>query len=143
MNTKVRNIACIGIAALAVSALAAPQLDKILKGGAISAGVIALAPQINKGINDLAKHKDTFAMSTKVVPIITVGINTAAAAGAAQVMGPKNKVAQVVAVAQPSGELFGHQIRIRALIPVSSKDVVSNIRKVDGVGVSGIVDLKL
>lgn len=143
MTNRTRNIALVSMGFVAMTAIAVPQLDKVLKGAAVVGGVTLASPAINKGINSLAKHTDTFVSTTKVVPIITVGINTAPAAGAAQVMGPKNKVSQVVAVAQPSGELFGHAVRIRALIPVSSKDVVKDIKRVDGVGVSGIVDLKL
>ncbi len=50
---------------------------------------------------------------------------------------------KVKAVAQLEQDLFGREIKIRAMIPVSSDNVVNNIRKVDGVAVSGIVDLKL
>jgi hypothetical protein len=48
----------------------------------------------------------------------------------------------VKAVAQPEAKVFG-ELRIRALIPVESKNVIQNIKKVEGVGVTGIVDLKL
>jgi hypothetical protein len=77
------------------------------------------------------------------VPILTIGINASSAIGAAQITGPAAKVDQVQAVAQPEADLFGREIRIKALIPVSSQDVIKDIRRVEGVGVSGIVDLKL
>ena len=57
-------------------------------------------------------------------------------------MGTKDRVEQVKAVAQIEGEFLG-EFRIRALIPVSTKDVVKDVRRVEGVGVSGILDLKL
>jgi len=54
-------------------------------------------------------------------------------------------VSKVQAVAAPEAELFGREIKIRALIPVASTNItdLKSIRAVDGVGVSGVVDLKL
>jgi hypothetical protein len=51
----------------------------------------------------------------------------------------------VQAVASPEADLFGREIRIRALIPVDSIDITNprDINGVQGVGVTGIVDLKL
>ena len=100
------------------------------------------APQINTFINKLAKHTDTEQSSTKVVPILSIGVGTSSAIGAAQVTGPRHLLDKVKAVAAPEAKIFG-EIGVRALIPVSSKNVVEDIKKVDGVGVSGIVDLKL
>ena len=74
---------------------------------------------------------------------MTVGIGRSSAIGAAQVMGPKSLVDKVKAVASPEAELFGREIRIRALIPTSNKTITDKFETVDGVGVSGIVDLKL
>jgi hypothetical protein len=143
MNTKVKRIFIVGTCALAVSAFAAQNIGQLIKVVGVGAAVKAFAPQINKGINDLAKHRDTALETTKVVPILSIGVGTASAIGAAQVMGPRRQVDQVQAVAQPSGDILGHEVRIRALIPVSSKDVINDIKKVDGVGITGIVDLKL
>ena len=143
MNTKVKRIFVVASVTLAVTALAAPQIGQLIKIIGVGAAVKQFGPQINRGINGLSKHKDTRTSWTKVVPIISIGIGTSSAIGAAQVMGPKYLVDKVEAVAQPSGDLLGHEIRIRALIPVSSKDVIKDIKAVDGVGVSGIVDLKL
>jgi len=143
MNTKVKRIIAVSTVTLAITALAAPQIGQLIKIVGVGAAVKQFGPQINKGINGLSKHKDTYASTTKVVPIISIGVGTQSAIGAAQVMGPRNKVDTVVAVAQPSGDFFGHEIRLRALIPVASQDVTKGIKEVDGVGVSGIVDLKL
>ena len=82
-------------------------------------------------------------MKTKVVPILSVGIGRSSAIGAAQVMGAPSQVDKVVAVAQPEADLFGRTVRIRGLIPVSSKDVVKDIKTVDGVGITGLVDIRL
>ena len=100
---------------------------------------------INKEFNKLTKHKDTDANFTKVVPIISVGVGAKSAVGMAQVKGSKANVEKVRAVAAPEIELFGKEIRLRGMIPVSTDKVsdVSGIKPVDGVGVSGIVDLKL
>lgn len=127
--------------ALVLTTVAAPQLKELIKVVGVGAAVKQFGPQINSAINSATKHKDTNASATKVVPILSIGVGRGAI-GAAQVMGPKSKLDKVQAVAQIEGTLFG-EIRFRGLVPVSSKDVIKDIRRVDGVGVSGIVDLKL
>lgn len=127
--------------ALALTTVAAPQLKELIKVVGVGAAVKQFGPQINSAINSATKHKDTNASATKVVPILSIGVGRGAI-GAAQVMGPKAKLDKVQAVAQVEGTLLG-EIRFRGLVPVSSKDVIKDIRRVDGVGVSGIVDLKL
>ncbi|GIV02334.1 MAG: hypothetical protein KatS3mg015_1164 [Fimbriimonadales bacterium] len=57
-------------------------------------------------------------------------------------MGPASQVNKVRAVAQVEGKVFGGVVRIKALIPVSTTSV-TNIRRVDGVGVSAIIDVKI
>jgi hypothetical protein len=128
---------------LSLTAIGATQIREIIKIVGVGAAVKQFGPQINRAINGLANHKDTSTRATKVVPIISAGINSRKAIGAAQVMGPKSLVDKVQAVAQLDQDLFGREIKIRAMIPVESQDVIKNIRKVDGVGISGIVDLKL
>ena len=136
-----RNIGLAVIAGMTLSAIAAPQLKQILKIAGVGAAVKQFGPDINKAINSATKHTDKATMTTKVVPILSIGVGRGAI-GAAQVMGPRSAVNKVEAVAQIEGTLFG-EIRFKALIPVSSKDVIKDIKRVDGVGVSGIVDLKL
>jgi hypothetical protein len=119
------------------------QIREILKVLGVGAAVQKFGPDINKAINKLAGHKDTDATFTKVVPILTVGIGKSSAIGAAQVTGKRSNVEKVRAVAAPETELFGKEIRIRALIPISNDKVDQGIKKVEGVGISGIVDLKL
>jgi len=128
-------------AILLIAAVATPQLDKIVKVGGAVAVVSAFGKQMNTGIDKLWNRKANPKVKTKVVVILTVGLGTSSAVGAAQVMGPPALVDKVVAVAQPQTTIAG--FKIRALIPVSSKNVLSNIRVVDGVGVSGIVDIRL
>jgi len=132
------------LATLGLSVLGFGQIKEIIKILGVGAAVKQFGPDINKAINGLTNHKDTNASFTKVVPIITIGLNTRGAIGAAQVMGSKKNVEKVKSVASPEGEIFG-EIRMRALIPVATDNPtdVKNLKAVDGVGVSGIVDLKL
>lgn len=126
----------------AFTAIGTAQFKQILKVVGVGAAVKQFGPQINDGINKLTKHTDTRAETTKVVPIISAGIASRQAIGAAQVIGPKDKVDQVAAVAQLDQDILGREVKIRAMVPVSSKEF-KDIKRVEGVGVSGIVDLKL
>ncbi|MBL8068860.1 MAG: hypothetical protein JNM28_10450 [Armatimonadetes bacterium] len=121
------------------------QVKEIIKILGVGAAVKQFGPDINKAINNLTDHKDTNASYTKVVPIIKIGLNTRGAIGAAQVMGSKVNVDKVKSVAAPEAGLFGDEIRIQALIPVATDNPTDakGLKAVDGVGVSGIVDLKL
>jgi len=49
----------------------------------------------------------------------------------------------VKAVAQLEASMSGKTFRIKALIPVESKDVVKDLKRVGGVGVSAIIDVRL
>lgn len=144
MKNRTR-IAAVAVACLALVAVGTTQIKEAIKIVGVGAAVKQFGPDINKQFNKLTGHKDTNSSFTKVVPIITIGLKgTEGAIGAAQVMGSKANVQKVQAVASPEGKIFG-EIGLRALIPVSSTDVtkMSSIKAVDGVGVSGIVDLKL
>lgn len=128
---------------VALTALAVGQIDirSIIKVVGVGAAIQRFGGDINRAINKLGSHRDTAVSTTKVVPILSLG--SRGAIGAAQVMGPRDRVNQVKAVAQLDQDLFGKEIKIRAMIPVSSQNIVNNIRRVEGVGISGIVDLKL
>ncbi len=125
---------------MAVTAL--PNLGGVLKGAGIGLLVQKFGPDINKAINSLTGNKDVpNEQATKVVPILSVG--NGAYLGAAQVSGPEANVAQVQAVAQLEGNFNAiGGVRLRALVPISSKSV-QNIKRVNGVGVSALVDFKL
>ncbi|MBS1716929.1 MAG: hypothetical protein JSS72_04265 [Armatimonadetes bacterium] len=133
--------ALVAVSCLVIGATAGSQVKQVLKILGIGAVVKQFGPDINREINKLTKHSDTASSSTRVVPILRITINDRTAIGAAQIMGPKSKVDQVKAVAAPEGVFFG-EITIRGLIPVSDENVLKGIKKVDGVAVSGIVDLK-
>ncbi len=137
-----RKVSFVVVASVLMSSVAFSQLDKILKVGGVIAAVNAFGKDMDKGINKLWGRQTNSKVKTKVVPIYSVGLNTDQAIGAAQVMGPPDKVDSVVAVAQPEAKILGNQVRLKALIPVASKNW-SNIKGVEEVGVSGIVDIKL
>ena len=143
---KTRKTLFLALAAtVAMGSLATAQIDlgDVIKVGGVVAVVSAFGKDINSAINKLTKHKDSRTLKTKVVPILSVGIGQSSAVGAAQISGPPNRVDQVVAVAQPEAQILGNQVRVRGLIPVSSKDVVKEIKVVGGVGVTGLVDIRL
>lgn len=139
MNKKLMAV----IACSLVTGFALGQLGQIIKIGGISLLVDKFGGEINRGMNRLTKHSDSSRVKTKVVTILSVGVGKSSAVGAAQVMGPPELVDKVKAIAQPETDLLGKEVRIRALIPVSDKDVTRGIKTVDGVGVSGLVDIKL
>ncbi len=145
MNRRlIAAVAAVGILAAGVAA-SSLQIREVIKIFGVSAAVREFAGDINKAFNDLTGHEDTNDEYTKVVPIYTIGISSRTAVGAAQVMGTKANVDKVKAVASPQAELLGREIKLRALIPVDSTDIknVKDIKRIPGVGVSGIVDLKL
>ena len=77
--------------------------------------------------------------TTIVVPIISIG--TKGYIGAAQVTGPASSIEQVKAVAQVEGS-FNGMVRVKGLVPVDSTNPVGASR-VQGVGVSALIDLKI
>ena len=139
---KTVSAALFGVTFMIAGALGYAQLDKVLKGGAIAFAVDRLGPQIDKGINALVNNKELGDnQATKVVPILSVG--TGGFVGAVQVTGPRESLDKVKAVAQLEGNLrvLG-TVRLRALIPIEARSA-ANLRRVPGVGVSALVDLKL
>ena len=111
-------------------------LDKVLKGGVIGYAVDATAPALNNAINSVtAKYGVSSTDATKVVPVISVGDG-----GAAQVSGPQSKVDQVKAALMIEQTLLG--VRCKVLIPVDNVSY-QNVNRVQGVGVSASLDVKL
>lgn len=125
-----------------VTVASANTITQMIKLFGIGAAVKAFAPQLNQLINTLTlNHGVGASEETKVVPILTVG--SGAYIGAVQVSGPKDKVAQVEAVAQLEGQFFDGVFRAKVLIPVDTIDITKGIKRVDGVGVSALLDLRL
>ena len=79
-------------------------------------------------------------VNQKIVPIISLG--SGLRVGGALVSGARSRLSEVVAVAQIEGT-FGNAVRVRALVPVSTENVVSNIERVPETAVIGLVDIKL
>lgn len=118
------------------------DLGGILKGAGIVILVDKFSDQLNKFINDITANKGVGVEDrTKVVPILSLG--QGGYVGAAQVSGPAHLVDKVKAVAQIEGNFSGKTFRVKALVPVESKDAVKDIKRVSGVGVSAIIDVKL
>ncbi|MHB1458137.1 MAG: hypothetical protein ACYC0V_14605 [Armatimonadota bacterium] len=119
------------------------NLGSILKVGGVSLLVNNYGGQMNDAINKLTMNKGVAVEDrTKVVPIISVG--SGSYVGAAQVSGPALQIDKVKAVAQLETKFpIVSNVRLKALIPVASKSGFSNIKRVTGVGVSAIIDIKL
>jgi hypothetical protein len=77
---------------------------------------------------------------SKIVPILTVG--SSLRAGVAQVSGPVSRVDDVKAVARLDTD-YKDVVRIAVLVPISTQNVISNIKRVPQVSVTAVGDLKL
>lgn len=99
------------------------------------------ASPLNNFINTLMfKHGAGTDYATKVVPIISFG--NGGHIGAAQVTGPEELVEQTKAVVQLDGNFNGNQFRVKGLIPIDSKNP-TNFSRVQGVGISAVIDVKI
>jgi hypothetical protein len=141
-QSLLRTVVLTAVVSASLGAVAWAQLGSVLKGGAIAFVVDRFAPQINNGINSLTGNRHLqVGLATKVVPILSVG--SGSYLGAVQVAGTQARIDQVKAVAQLEGEFNAvGDIRLRALVPITSRSV-SNLKRVPGVGVSALVDIKL
>lgn len=127
---------------LGITMASSLDLGKIVKGGAIALLVAQFGDELNEGINAAygskgLKREET----TKVVPILSTG--TGGYVGAAQVAGPEENVQEVKAVAQIELRMLGRRVRAKVLIPIRTENLVDKISRVDGVGVSAVLDIKL
>jgi hypothetical protein len=139
------------IAALVVGGFAVQargqDVFSIIKTLGIGYAVRTFAPQINNFINDLLQNKGAAVRAqTKVVPILSLSIGiqnpSGAYIGAAQVSGPAAVMSKVQAVALIEAD-FQTAFRIKAYVPVDSLEPWKQIRRVPGVGVSAIVDIRI
>lgn len=116
-------------------------LGDIFKVGGIGYLVDRYAVELNDFINSLmAKNGVSSEYATKVVPIITVG--SGGYVGAAQVSGPQELVDQCKAALQLEANFMDRTFRVKALIPIDSKNP-TNFSRVQGVGVSAQIDVKI
>ncbi len=130
---------------VSVPAAKALDLGDILKKGAIGVAggwlVTAISPQMNDFINTITFNKGVkYEGYTKVVPIVSIGDGTRI--GAAQVGATtKDAIDNTKAVAQIEGEFSS--IRATALIPIDSLNPIQRFRRVKGVGVTAIINVRL
>ncbi len=119
--------------------------DILKKGiGVIGGGFLVktIAGPLNDLINTVTFNKGVKVEGhTKVVPIVSVGEGLYI--GAAQVAGPKgDAVESCKAVAQLE---VSYQDKARAyiLVPIDSENPVQRFRRVQGVGVTAVIDVQL
>lgn len=143
MTLKWRLAVGIAVLTLVLGAVSTAQLGSIVKGGAIALAVDRFGSQINDAINSITgQRKASTTQATKVVPILSIG--DGGYLGAVQVTGPAKLVKKVQAVAQLEGNFRAiGGVRLRALVPVSTKTPQRGISRIEGVGVSAIIDFKL
>ena len=140
-QTAVLLLAALSLAAVPTSATAL-DLGDILKKGALIVGggalVKALAEPLDDFINTVTFNRNAkFQGYTKVVPIVSIGDGTHI--GAAQVGGQaKSAVERTQAAAQLEAEFKG--VRIRILIPIDSVNPIEKFNRVQGVGVTAMID---
>jgi len=121
------------------------DIGDILRGGAKIAGVAVLVDKfgsdVNKFINKFMDNNDVSTNSaSKVVVIVTPLGNKHI--GAAQVVGSKEAVEKVGAVAQLETSFMDKMFRIKVLVPIEGKDA-TKLKRVPGVGVSAVIDIKI
>jgi hypothetical protein len=121
------------------------DLDDLLGTGIKVVGVKLLidefGDQIDDFINTFMDNNDARTdAESKVVTIVSPLGNKHI--GAAQITGPRAAVRKVGAVAQLETSFMNKKFRIKALIPIEGSDP-SNIKRVPGVGVSAVIDVKL
>lgn len=115
-------------------------LGGVLKVGGVNFVIDKYAYSINGFLNNLLKQNNlSTTYSTKVVPIVSLG--GGAHIGAAQVTGPSSEVERVEAVAQIEAS-FNSVARVKGLVPIDSKNP-STANRIQGVGISAIIDLKI
>jgi len=112
------------------------DFGSVLKLGGISYLVNQFGGEINTFINKIfSQNEVTTDYATKVVPILSMG--TGGYIGAVQVVGPKAQVDKVKAVGQ-----LEFKFSKKGLIPIDSINI-TNVNRVEGVGVSAVIDFKL
>ena len=115
------------------------DLIGVIGGGFV---VSAIAGPLNDFINTITLNKGAKVEGhTKVVPIVSIGSGTHI--GAAQVAGPRgDAITSTKAVAQIEAT-FSDRLRVKILVPIDSENPVQRFRRVQGVGVSAIIDVRL
>lgn len=117
-------------------------LGDVVKIGAVGLAVDRFGGQINTALNKVTANKNLSTdEATKVVPIISLG--SGGYIGAVQIIGAKQNVEKCKAVVQIEvKQVLGKNIRAEVLVPVGSK-TTSNIKRIYGVGVSAVIDIRI
>jgi hypothetical protein len=116
-------------------------LGDILKLGGVAILVDKFAGPLNSFVNTLTmNHGAGSDYATKVVPILSFG--NGGYIGAAQVSGTQDQIDKTRAVIEIEGDFSGNQFRVKALVPIDSKNPV-NFSRVNGVGVSAVIDVRI
>ncbi|MDD4364329.1 MAG: hypothetical protein PHF19_01180 [Synergistales bacterium] len=121
----------------------APAIDLGDLIGVVGGGLLVktIAGPINDFINTITLNRGVKVEGhTKVVPIVSVGSGTRI--GAAQVAGPKGVVDATKAVAQLDVSFQG-RVGVKVLVPIDSENPLQRFKRVQGVGVSAIIDYRL
>ena len=119
-----------------------------LKGVAEVVGIMAIIKQFGNEINKAASDNGAAVnMTTKVVPIFSYqtgkGTSGGAAVGAAQVAGDEDKVKEVQAVYAIDVNFdAGKRLEMQVFVPSRKIDPLK-LDRVNGVGITGIVDYKV
>jgi len=131
----------LGLTFVLTNAVSAQGLiGQALKLFGIAYVVRHFGPDINKFINNLAgQHGVKWEGTTKVVPIISAG--NGVYVGAAQVQGPPDRVSETRAVGQVETTI--QSLRAKLLIPVNTSNVTKSISRIQGVGVSALIDFSI
>ncbi len=141
-RVKLVSLVLVGLMGFAAAGSFAGLVGDIVKVGGVALVVDKFGGQINKFINGLTLNKNLGSTeATKVVPILSLG--GGGYIGAVQVIGAQANVDKCKAVVQIEGNaVFGKNIRAKVLVPVGSKST-SNIKRIYGVGVSAIIDIRI
>jgi hypothetical protein len=116
------------------------DLGDVLLAGGIVLVVSTFGSQINNFINSaLSQREVELAGASKVVPIFSIG--QGAYIGAAQVVGLPTNVRLVQGVAALNVTLGN--IQGSALVPISTRRPGSSLSRVNGVGISAVIDFRL
>ncbi len=115
-------------------------LGGVAKVGGVGFLVDRYSDSIDNFLNTLLRQNNlSTTYTTKVVPIVSVGNN--AYIGAAQITGPASEIERVKAVAQLEAS-FNGIARVKGLVPIDSMNPVG-ANRIQGVGISALVDLKI
>jgi hypothetical protein len=134
-------IAVLLVLSMATAVAAAGFDTKIFRAAAVGVAVKSAGPSINKFVNSFtANNHIPIGMSTKVVPILSVGEK--GYVGAAQVAGPQAYVNSTQAVWLYEDNFSQNEFRLKVLVPSSSLNPLE-LKRVQKVGVSAIIDVSL